>query len=285
MAHAPYEVRQVGKDEGDSVSRLLVSAEWRHQHMEWYSPLDLLGLEPFLMLLFGREPVAVLACPMDPPKVAWLRVFAVSPGQAVSRAWETLWPAAAALVSWCGADTAAAIPLETWLVPLLDHAGFELLNSVVFFEWQGQVPFADPDPAVRVRPMEREELGIISELDARAFSRIWRHSLSALSEGLRQCQLATVLEIDGELAGYQMSTASAFGAHLARLAVDPKWQGRGLAKALVTDALRHFATRGIERMTVNTQADNLPSQRVYRSLGFRESGPQYPVYEIPLRNL
>jgi ribosomal protein S18 acetylase RimI-like enzyme len=271
--------------DSELVAQLLMSAEWRHQHMEWSSPLDLLSLEPFLMLLCDEEPAALLACPMDPPQVAWLRVFAVSPGRVSRRAWEVLWPEAAARVFRTGADTAAAIPIETWLVPLLVHAGFQLTNSVVFFEWQGEEPACSSGPGVRIRPMRGDELPRIAELDSRAFSRIWRHSLSALCAALPKCQLATVLEIDGDLAGYQMSTVSAFGGHLARLAVDPEQQGRGLAKTLVADVLRHLGRRGIERMTVNTQADNVASQCVYRSLGFRESGPQYPVYEIHLGNL
>ena len=68
----------------------------------------------------------------------------------------------------------------------------------------------------------------------------------------------------------------------ARLAVDPASQGQGLATALVGDVLREFVRRGQDRLTVNTQEDNGRSRRLYRRLGFRETGDIFPVYQIDL---
>jgi ribosomal protein S18 acetylase RimI-like enzyme len=68
------------------------------------------------------------------------------------------------------------------------------------------------------------------------------------------------------------------GAHLARLAVDPRAQGMGVGAALLNGALRHFARRGLNVMTVNTQHSNDRSQRLYLRAGFRHNGYNMPVW-------
>ncbi|MBK8022292.1 MAG: GNAT family N-acetyltransferase [Chloroflexi bacterium] len=49
--------------------------------------------------------------------------------------------------------------------------------------------------------------------------------------------VATAALCDGEIIGYSLYTVYIDGAHLARLAVMPRAQGRGIASALLGDAL------------------------------------------------
>jgi ribosomal protein S18 acetylase RimI-like enzyme len=69
------------------------------------------------------------------------------------------------------------------------------------------------------------------------------------------------------------------GGHLARLAVLPDFQGMGIGSALVQDLLWYFRRRGAQRVTVNTQKDNLASLAVYRKAGFFLTGEEYPVFQ------
>ena len=82
--------------------------------------------------------------------------------------------------------------------------------------------------------------------------------------------------------GYQISTVYRDGAHLARLAVDPAVQGQGVGKALLADTLRRFFRRGVYSMTVNTQASNGRSQRLYHQFNFERNGNDLPVWSIRL---
>jgi ribosomal protein S18 acetylase RimI-like enzyme len=66
------------------------------------------------------------------------------------------------------------------------------------------------------------------------------------------------------------------------LAVTPEAQGKGIGSALVADALRRFFRRGIYTMTVNTQANNHRSQRLYHLFGFERNGNDLPVWSIRL---
>ena len=65
-----------------------------------------------------------------------------------------------------------------------------------------------------------------------------------------------------------MSTNAFDTAHLARLAVDPRWQGRGVGHRLVEDMLKTFSAIGVTTFSVNTQASNSQSLSLYHSLGF-----------------
>jgi len=70
------------------------------------------------------------------------------------------------------------------------------------------------------------------------------------------------------------------GAHLARLAVRPSLQSRGLGRALVADLVQQAERHGMYRLTVNTQSDNAASLALYKKTGFRETGERYPVYQL-----
>jgi len=88
-----------------------------------------------------------------------------------------------------------------------------------------------------------------------------------------------VAEREGQIIGYQVSTPTTRGGHLARLATLPQFQGQGIGYALVRDALSRFTQRGAQTITVNTQKNNLSSLALYRKAGFTPTGEEYPVYQ------
>jgi ribosomal protein S18 acetylase RimI-like enzyme len=82
------------------------------------------------------------------------------------------------------------------------------------------------------------------------------------------------------VAGYQISTGTPIGGHLARLAVKPEFQGKGVGYALVYDLIRQLLRRGARVITVNTQKDNLASLTLYKRIGFVLTGEKYPIYQL-----
>jgi ribosomal protein S18 acetylase RimI-like enzyme len=133
-----------------------------------------------------------------------------------------------------------------------------------------------------LRALAPPDLARIQHVDTSAFPLLWQNGRESLAAAMRQAVVATGAEVDGSLVAYQLTTASAFGAHLARLAVEPSFQGRGLGAGLVIDLIKQLQRRGYDSVTLNTQADNVRSQDLYRRLGFRETGQRYPVFELPL---
>lgn len=265
------------------MSRLIASARWKHLHLDWIQPEQLAGQEPFLLAWEARQPVSALGCPLDPPEVAWIRVFAAASRVSLGESWEILWPTALRRLRQLEAQQAAALVSTDWMQPLLERSGFQLANEVIFLEHRQAGRLIRPQPAGRLRGMQPNDLEAVLAVDWSAFERLWRFSAETLREALSMSSRASLIEAEGVVIGYQITTESPFGAHLARLAVHPEWQGRGLGRALVADAMRWVQRRGLEVLSVNTQADNRTGRRLYGSLGFVETDQTFPVYLYPIQ--
>ena len=133
-------------------------------------------------------------------------------------------------------------------------------------------------PGVLIRMMTPADLATVTRVDAAAFPPLWQNSLDALRQAYTQSAIATVAERDEGIVGYQICTKNPVGGHLARLAVRPEAQGNGVGTALVKDLQERGIRRGYARLSVNTQSDNAVSMRLYRKVGFRQTGEHYPVY-------
>jgi len=105
-----------------------------HRHLDWRSPLDWIGEQPYLISEQAGSVVAALACPPEPRNVAWIRMFAAATGISKDRAWKTLWPEALRyLAPISELEIIAAIPLQTWFQTLLESVGFVDINRVVMY--------------------------------------------------------------------------------------------------------------------------------------------------------
>ncbi len=275
-------IRQAQARHRPQLRGFLPLAKWRHEHMDWLQPLDLLPREPFLLALDHGSLTGCLACPPDDDQVAWLRLFAVAPGYTPGDVWDALWPAARQALQQRGVRSMAALSVAAWLPPLLERSGFTARSAVIFLRWQAQSPPSPPSTAFTIRPMCSADLEEVTAIDRRAFDAYWRYTRPILRAAFYKAHLASVVERAGRIVGYQMTTASAFGVHLARLAVDPDWQGQGAGSSLVADLLQTVSRWGYTHLTVNTQEENQASLRLYARMGFKPSGERFPVYQYDL---
>jgi len=250
-----------------------------HRHLDWRPPLDWLGNEPYLVLERKERTVAALACPPDPPGIAWIRVFACQSRFPADTAWDLLWTAARDNLKQMKVDKAAAIPLKDWFCKKIINCGFQLQHNVVVLAWENEQIKALPAPMlVKIRRMHQDDLEQVHYIDQQAFGLLWQNSLESLQLAFNQAIYATVSENEDGLTGYQISTSSPFGAHLARLAVLPEIQKKGIGYALVHDVQQQFADSRLSRLTVNTQDINQTSLALYTKAGFIKTGESYPVY-------
>lgn len=264
------------------LAEMMRDAPHVHRHLDWRDPVSWIGSPPFLVMEDGERLSATLACPPDPPGVAWLRLFVNNHGIASdAEAWQMLWETARRELSGLPGTTAAAIALDEWLPPILEASGFVSQQQIIMLECAGYGNLEEAqNGSFTIRPMLTYDLPAVADVDASAFDLLWQNSLPALSHGYRQATLAAVAEAAGQVIGYHISTRNVIGIHLARLAVRNGAQGRGVGQALMADLFHQAERRGIRRFTVNTQSDNAVSLALYKKIGFRETGERYPVYQF-----
>lgn len=283
QSNQPISVRPLVEKDRQHLASLIHFETCVHRHLDWRAPLEWVGFSPCLVAERNGELVAALVSPPDPPEIAWIRLFAVSSAIHAQEAWNLLWPEARAWLSQTSEIVVAAIPLQKWFHAILESSGFQHTTDVHMLLWErgNQIPEQLEIPW-QLRAMNQDDLPAVEKLDEAAFGPLWRNSLDSLRLALQQAAVATVVENDGGLVGYQISTASPLGGHLARLAVCPEQQCKGIGYSLVVDTLSQFNRRGAQRVTVNTQQDNLASLSLYKKAGFRETREQYPVYQYSL---
>lgn len=277
---AGLQVRPAVAADRQQIADLIYSEPHVHRHLDWRAPLDWLGYSPYWVLQEDEQIIATLACPPDPDSIAWIRLFVYAARLSASSAWSPLWKAARQELAGRGSVTVTAIAIQNWFDSILLGSGFKLLQHIVLLE-RGSEPSRSRIARVNatLRQMDIDDLPKVAEVDSAAFDPLWRNSLEALNEAFSQAIYASVAEDASGMIGYQISTGNPLGAHLARLAVRPEVQGRGIAKMLVNDLIMHVTqNESTSRITVNTQADNSSSLALYRKMGFRRTGEQYPVY-------
>jgi len=282
MVNTQFAIRSARQTDHSQIANLIYFEPHVHRHLDWRGPLEWLGVQEYWALEQFGAVVAALACPPDPEGVAWLRLFAHSASLPLAVAWDALWQNAK--VALQGRDlTAAAITVSDWFGTLLLEAGFTSNQQIVVLE-KHALPFQQRQPPLGVsfRPMTEKDLPAVTVVDAAGFAPLWRNSQQALRSGFLEAGFATVAEVGGEIAGYQISTRNSFGVHLARLAVMPQLQGRGIGYYLVQDLLNQAHSAGLYRTTVNTQSDNRTSLALYKRIGFELTGERYTVYTCPL---
>ncbi len=242
------------------------------------------GTETLLAFFATRTEDRPVSLPVDAPPRTFLRGVAfrrqVSPTTAMQRFLAALSTAHARqpcrLIAYGG---------EGWLDRALRDAGMTLFEQVQYFEldrlqrrqWRAQ----EPGSACFVCEASLGDMAPLAMLDGRAFDPVWHWTAQDLAELLMRGPILTA-QIDGTLAGYLSLLLDAEHATIARLGVDPAWQGRGIGHMLLLEALRLAQQAGATRAILNTQATNQRSQHLYRRFGFRPTGDSFAVFVLDL---
>ncbi len=268
-------LRPANQADRTGLAHLIHFGPYVHQHINWRSPLDWLGRDPYLVMEQDKRIVATLACPLEKTGVTWIQLFAVSAELSVESAWTEMWPA---IIDYLKPGTfIAALPLQDWFELILKKHAFSRRYQIAILDWldRGQRIKAG---AFDLRPMQADDIRSVCALDTKAFDPIWRQSAEILTIALRNSVSATVVERHAGIIGYQISTINAGEGHIARLAVTPEAQNKGVGQTLVSASLARFRSRSIDRVTVNTQVNNYPSLALYRKMGFQNLEETYSVY-------
>lgn len=172
-----------------------------------------------------------------------------------------------------------------WLDRALGGAGMTLAERVDYFALERLQKRSWPAVATVVSCIIRDathaDLESLVALDSCAFDALWRYTWRQMWDAWINGPLLTAW-VDGELAGYAALTVDAEVCTIARLAVDPTKQRRGVGRTLMRASLQLAQEAGCTRAILNTQATNQRAQALYRAFGFRPTGETFAVFVLDL---
>ncbi len=262
----------------------------RHLHLDWrlldqWLPhpdlhCQVIGSNGQVQAALG----ATIHTPANDPKarIAWLRFAAPLARDHVSAELDCLWQALYDDLKTSGVQEIALLAASPRTGDMVRAWGFEQSNEVVSLRRSGSDLPESPHLPPGIREITLAELGVAAQVDEQAFTPLWQYSRETLECAFRQAATTTLLEHGKQVLGYQLSTVYAGTGHLARLAIIPEAQGQGYGGLLVREMLCFMAERQVKTVTVNTQADNTKSLRLYTRLGFERTGYSMPVWTLAI---
>ncbi len=272
-------IRQAHDRDAGAIANLVSDAAFVHRHLDWTPLLDWINFSPFLLLEKDDVLTGLLACPQDPKDITWIKAFAATQYSEPLVVFTSLLDKIIVenLIPY---GSLYALGLQDWFIKILENHHFVEFQKVVVLMHEGiKTPLPPPITAL-VRPMELDDVEEIAVVDRESFESMWVISPQALKLAYLQSAHASVVEVDGKLIGYELSTANGASAHLARVAVLPIYQNENVASNLVHNMISYFHRNNIFSITVNTQQENNSSQAVYRKMGFHLTGERYPIYRL-----
>jgi ribosomal protein S18 acetylase RimI-like enzyme len=270
-----------------AVSRLLSQSSHRFVGFAGANLPTLLAGATALLLTAGSEVWAAAIAGWPIESTTWIRGFALADGLPTGAAFDMLLPPFHALLRsrplrriYYAGDEAADI----WVQPALQARGYVHDTDMVVYEKNELGVPARGNQEVRIRRAQAVDLPALLEVDRACFGPQWNKDESIIGASILDAPYFTVAEIDGRIIGYAFATSHLAGRlmHLVRIAVLPPYRGLSIGVRLLADVIEFARRRGVDMVTLNTQADNAAAQRLYEWFGFRRTGERQAVLRFDL---
>ena len=296
----PDGIRVATKSDAGAISRLVQTSVYSHLHVDWYLPGDWIGSPGFVVVpkvenrqngstltakLFQNDTqlVACLAATPDPLPAAWVRVAALAETETAEQYLHQMLAQVVPVLRQQGVTQLAWLTVEEWANAWLPQWGFRQGSYIETYVKEDRwLPDVSKPPWLTIRQAYTTDYEALARLEAIAFNPIWRLSAQALAVARPQSLSLDVALLAEEIVGYQLSARSESGVHLVRLTVHPEKQGLGIGSALLTHAFAYYHRRGFYTVSLNTQVENISSQKLYLKFGFKPSEPRLPVWILDI---
>ncbi len=138
-----------------------------------------------------------------------------------------------------------------------------------------------PVDALTTEMMRRRHLRRVLDIEESVYPRPWtsRTFVSELAQMRAGTRYYLVAYVGDVMAGYAGLMFSGDDAHVTNIAVDPAFQGRGIATEMMLDLSILAHDRGCTAMTLEVRHTNTAAQTLYRRFGFVPAGIRKRYYE------
>ena len=153
----------------------------------------------------------------------------------------------------------------------------------------GSVTSGEPSLNWTLRAAVPDDANILATLDLAASAHPWTEAqYASISTGVPKAGLNSftetvqLLELDDEVCGFVVYSLVMDEGSIHNIAVSPMWQGQGIARILLQEALDILRNRGALRCLLEVRTSNEVARSLYDSFGFAQDGVREKYY--PSRN-
>ena len=129
-----------------------------------------------------------------------------------------------------------------------------------------------------VRDVRPADLDAVAALERISFPVPWKKEFFASEVGLDHRFNRVGRASDGTLAGYVFCAFAGGEIHVNKIAVDPLYRRRGVARLLMKEVLDFSDRIQAEEIFLEVRPSNVPARNFYVQLGFREVGRRAQYY-------
>jgi ribosomal-protein-alanine N-acetyltransferase len=226
----------------------------------------------------------------DASPVAWIRLASVDDNLDIGRWLDLSIPPILSVLGNRGARELAWMDYGGWARSHLKTRGFSPLAEVITLaKTDRRLPDLSVQAAVDSNPLPitlrsaaDADLAAIATIDRTAFEPHWWRSEATVRRRAATASRFTVAFSHGEVVGYTERELHPPLAHLNRIAIHPRVQGRGVGAILLSNVLRTAWQGGARTVSLNTQRHNDRSRRLYDRFGFEPTGDVVTVWTLQI---
>jgi ribosomal-protein-alanine N-acetyltransferase len=279
----PFEIQDCSNLPSFDLTRFLNANNLSFNNLDWFSPDERFNEPGCFAIIEGQQIKALLAATPECPTAAWLRFFYAERNGEHPKYLKALLSQVKTTLLDMGAQNLFSLAPYDWLERLLTGEGFKPADIVVTLQCNFEEQYSSvARQDIIIREMTNRDMAAVEAIDIAAFDPSWQLNRASLTKTYHRSSWHSVALLEGKIVGYQMSTSAFDSAHLARLAVDPRWQRRGVGHRLVEDMFETFSAMGVRSFSVNTQASNVQSLSLYQSLGFEREDRDILVMSLTI---
>jgi ribosomal-protein-alanine N-acetyltransferase len=130
-----------------------------------------------------------------------------------------------------------------------------------------------------IRKMTLDDIPAVVDLDQKSFSLPWPERSFRFELTDNPASRCWVAELDGRVIGMVVVWLIVDEAHVATIATHPDFRRKGVAKRLLSHALRKLMEQGARSSFLEVRESNLAAQEMYRKFGYEETGRRRRYYK------
>ena len=281
MIRSDFRIRRARPSDWCRIDALVNEAAYRSPDLwRWAHAMDQPGF--VVAEVAGVGLAGALLTDVETPPVAWVRMAAVRKHVRVGAWIGRSLDAVVDPLTAAGAKTLAWMDCGAWARPALRTRGFHAAARVITLSKRDRATPPATSPRATLRSATEDDCGAMAEIDREAFDPLWWRSEESVRHRAARASRFVAAELHGKVVGYAEREQHFQEGHINRLAVSPGQQGRGIGGALLTRTLEHLWAGGAEVVSLNTQATNRASRRIYRRFGFAPTGESATVWTLAL---